>query len=281
MLDDLPLTITADLAAAARELVASLERAFNDHDALAISRHFADEAAWATVMGLELAGRAEIEAFGRSVMSQLAKSYARYEVTRLLPVGPNAVAVRVLQRPVDEHGRETDERKGAGLYVIARRDGGWKIVAGQITFVGEHPDRVERAADDISDAALERGAVEQVVARLQHAQQNELVDEFIDLFHEDATWVTGGGRRLLGRDAIAEFTREVLPGAMTHSTAVYEVVHVNFVRPDVAVVAVRQRPISLDGRPLDNSPEGRPTYVMSKDSAGAWRIAHGQNTQQA
>jgi uncharacterized protein (TIGR02246 family) len=121
--------------------------------------------------------------------------------------------------------------------------------------------------------------IEDVVSRLQAAQQNEDVDGFVALFHPDATWVTGGGRRLIGRDEIAAFTRTVLPGAMATSTASYEVVHVIFVRPDVAIVAVRQRPTSLDGTPLDDQPEGRPTYVMATDDTGAWQLVGGQNTQ--
>ena len=83
---------------------------------------------------------------------------------------------------------------------------------------------------------------------------------------------------LIGRDAIAEFTAKVLPGAMQGSTAVYEVEHVVEVRPDVAVVAVRQRPVTLDGDPITDQPEGRPTYVMAREG-GAWRIVAGQNTQ--
>ena len=121
-------------------------------------------------------------------------------------------------------------------------------------------------------------AVTAVVDSLQAAQQNEDVDGFIGLYHPDAMWVTGHGRRLIGRDEIAEFTRTVLPGAMANSTATYEVVHVVFVRPDVAVVAVRQRPTALDGTPLEGEPEGRPTYVMATDDTGAWKLVAGQNT---
>jgi uncharacterized protein (TIGR02246 family) len=122
-------------------------------------------------------------------------------------------------------------------------------------------------------------ALEDVVRRLQQAQQDEDVDAFVGLFRSDATWVTGGGRRLIGRDEIAAFTRQVLPGAMASSTQAYDVVHVVLVRPDVAIVAVRQRPVGLDGTPLTDQPEGRPTYVMATDETGAWQIVAGQNTQ--
>jgi uncharacterized protein (TIGR02246 family) len=127
----------------------------------------------------------------------------------------------------------------------------------------------------MSDTAI--AAIRRVVATLQHAQQNELPEEFIDLFRADAIWTTAHGRRLDGRAEIAEFTRRVLPGAMTGSTATYEVVQVLFIRPDVAAVKVRQRPVALTGEPLTGENEGSPLYVMAEED-GRWLIVAGQNT---
>jgi hypothetical protein len=45
----------------------------------------------------------------------------------------------------------------------------------------------------------EIAAIGPVVATLQHAQQNELPEEFVDLFREDAIWTTGHGHRLADR----------------------------------------------------------------------------------
>ena len=101
-------------------------------------------------------------------------------------------------------------------------------------------------------------AIKRVVSVLEHAQQNELPDEFVGLFRQDAIWTTGGGKRLIGRDEISAFTHQVLPGAMKESTATYEVTHVLFVRPDVTAVKVRQRPVTLDGAPIDGQNEGSP-----------------------
>jgi uncharacterized protein (TIGR02246 family) len=120
-------------------------------------------------------------------------------------------------------------------------------------------------------------AIEEMVAELEKAQQQESVEDFVGLLAPKAVWVTGGGRRLTGRDEIYAFTREVLPGAMKDSTATYEVVHVLFVRPDVVVVNVRQRPVTHDGDPLAGQPEGRPVYVMAKEK-GRWEIVAAQNT---
>jgi uncharacterized protein (TIGR02246 family) len=126
-------------------------------------------------------------------------------------------------------------------------------------------------ADDLA-------AITQVVATLEHAQQHELPDEFVGLFRRDAIWTTAGGRRLFGRDAIAEFTHRVLPGATAESTATYEIEHVLFIRPDVAAVKVRQTAVSLDGVPLDGVNPGSPTYVMARED-GRWLLVAAQNTE--
>ena len=130
---------------------------------------------------------------------------------------------------------------------------------------------------DGPDRNSEIEAIKRVVATLEHAQQNELPDEFVSLFRPDAIWTTGGGKRLTGRDEISVFTHQVLPGAMRESTATYEVVHVLFIRPDVAAVKVRQRPVTLSGQPIEGQNEGSPLFVMAKED-GQWRLVAGQNT---
>src|SRR5689334_12011380 len=124
--------------------------------------------------------------------------------------------------------------------------------------------------------AQDTTGIEKLVATVQHAQQNELPEEFISLFREDAIWTTAHGKRLSGRDEIASFTRQVLPGAGKEALATYEVSEVLFIRPDVAAVKIRQRRVSPGGEYLDVA-EGSPLYVLSKED-GVWLIAAGQNT---
>jgi uncharacterized protein (TIGR02246 family) len=136
---------------------------------------------------------------------------------------------------------------------------------------------VEVFGDSVEQTDVD--AIVQFVADLQHSQQNELPDAFMDLFSKnDPVWTTGGGTRLSGWNEISEFTHKVLPGAMKESMATYEVARILFIRPDVAAVNVHQRPIHLDGRILEGAPEGRPFYILRKDD-GAWKIAAAQNTQ--
>ncbi len=128
---------------------------------------------------------------------------------------------------------------------------------------------------DTREADLE--AIHEVVSAVQHATQNELVDEFLALFRPDAIWTTGGGKRLLGRDEIAAFTRQVLPGGMKGLTMSMEVVHVLFIRADVAAVKVRQIYTSSDGQPNEAEGEGTPLFVMAKED-GRWCLVACQNT---
>ena len=116
-------------------------------------------------------------------------------------------------------------------------------------------------------------AIEQVVATVEHSQQHKDPDEFLALFHPDAVWTTAHGKVLIGLDAISEFTRKVLPTASWDGKVSYEVVHVFFIRPDVAAVKVRQLYLS----PGDAS-EGAPLYVMSKQDDGRWLLTACQNT---
>ncbi|MFC9816352.1 SgcJ/EcaC family oxidoreductase [Streptomyces virginiae] len=120
-------------------------------------------------------------------------------------------------------------------------------------------------------AALE--AIRQVVATVEHSQQHKDPDEFLALFHPDAVWTTGGGKVLIGLDAISEFTRRVLPADDWDGKVTYEVIHVFFIRPDVAAVKVRQLYLS----PGDES-EGAPLYVMAKQDDGRWLLTACQNT---
>ena len=116
-----------------------------------------------------------------------------------------------------------------------------------------------------------------LVGEIQRTQRTEDVEGFLDLFDEDAVWVTGGGRRLIGRETIAAFTRQVLPGFSSVGSASYIVEHIRFLSPDVALTSVNQEALTVDGQPHSPRQEGRPSYVWRRQN-GRWRIAIGQNT---
>ncbi|MEW2029864.1 SgcJ/EcaC family oxidoreductase [Streptomyces roseifaciens] len=133
-------------------------------------------------------------------------------------------------------------------------------------------------APDGPETDAEVAAIRRLVAEVEHAQQNELVEQFLSVFRrEDPVWTTGHGMRLSGFEEISAFTRKVLPGAMAESTAVYDVERVLFLRPGIAAVNVRQQPVLLDGTRITDRPEGRPFYILVKED-GTWRVGAAQNT---
>lgn len=154
-------------------------------------------------------------------------------------------------------------------------------------------------------------AIVMLIAEVEYAQQNGLADAFTRLFREDAFLTTRYGSPLTGSQEIRAFAHRALPATVRQPlTVTYETEYIVFIRPDLAAVKIRQRPITRDGRRLqevlrdDDAPArrgrcgrpsaaerrwasevagnpeaapGTPLYVLAKDD-GRWRIAVAQNT---
>ncbi|MGK5642766.1 SgcJ/EcaC family oxidoreductase [Streptomyces sp. URMC 126] len=120
---------------------------------------------------------------------------------------------------------------------------------------------------EIAEAA-DITAIHRTVAEVERAQRAKDVEGFLALFHPEALWTTAHGKVLIGLDAIAEFTRAVLPAASRDGEVTYEPVHVQFLRPDVAAVKVRQGCHAAEG-----GSEGAPLYVLTKGDDGR-RLPH-------
>ncbi|MDH2413796.1 SgcJ/EcaC family oxidoreductase [Nocardioides sp. CER19] len=120
-------------------------------------------------------------------------------------------------------------------------------------------------------------ALTELVGVIEQVQRTEDADGFLALFDADAVWVTGAGSRLVGLDVIAEFTRQVLPGAMVDGSVTYDVDHIRFITPDLALTGVNQEYTDVTGEPLHPRSLGRPTYIWMR-SGDTWRIVAGQNT---
>lgn len=144
---------------------------------------------------------------------------------------------------------------------------------------GSYADIWVQPASAAAARARDVEAIVDLVADVERAQQNEQADRFVAAFQPHAVWTTSHGARLISRDEIETFTRRVLPGAMRESTATYTVEHVLFLHDDIAVANVRQRPVTLGGKPLPGVPEGRPSYTLVRGEDGRWLIAAGHNTQ--
>ncbi|MEV6977398.1 SgcJ/EcaC family oxidoreductase [Kitasatospora sp. NPDC093806] len=124
--------VPADVREAVTGVVAALEQAFNTKDAVALGSLFGERASWTDALGRRLDGRtAVIESSAPALQGFLRNSFARYEVTKLLAIADDVIAVNVTQTPTDADGRPVEGPHGAALYVVARQAAGWKIVAGQ------------------------------------------------------------------------------------------------------------------------------------------------------
>lgn len=122
--------------------------------------------------------------------------------------------------------------------------------------------------------AADLRAIAEVVATVERTQRAKNPEGFLALFHPDPLWTTAHGKVLIGLDAIAEFTRAVLPAATWDGDVTYEAVHMQFLRPDVAAVKVRQVYHSPAG-----DTEGAPLYVMTRQDDGRWLLHACQNTE--
>ena len=66
---------------------------------------------------------------------------SRYEIVRVLTPAPDVVVAQVRRTALDEHGEAIPSLEGEArfsemaLYVLAHRDGGWWLAAGQNTIV--------------------------------------------------------------------------------------------------------------------------------------------------
>ncbi|MGB8946114.1 MAG: SgcJ/EcaC family oxidoreductase [Streptomyces sp.] len=130
------------------------------------------------------------------------------------------------------------------------------------------------SATSVTSATEDIKAVEQVVATVERTQRAKDAEGFLALFHPDALWTTAHGKVLIGFDAIAEFTRAVLPASNWDGDVTYEVAHTQYLRPDVLAVKVRQVYHSAEG-----DTEGAPLYVMTRQDDGRWLLHVGQNTE--
>jgi len=135
----------------------------------------------------------------------------------------------------------------------------------------------DRHSPDTSPSAADDSAVRQVVDRASDAQN--VLDAFLELHTSDAIIVNIAGRRVLGRDALAEAMEAALASPLSDVRTSVEVVDVRFPAADLAVVSciktVHDERAEADR--TDVPATGALSYTMTRTVDG-WRIAHAQTT---
>ncbi len=100
---------------------------------------------------------------------------------------------------------------------------------------------------------------------------------FAEPFTEDADFIHILGGYYVGRSAIEAGHRMIFGTIYKGSTVRFSVEKVRFLRPDVALVFMRQYlQFFEDGHPREL--EGRPT-IVAQQADGKWKIAALQNTR--
>ena len=129
----------------------------------------------------------------------------------------------------------------------------------------------------MTDRSADLAAIRRFVQIVENVQWQRNADAFIALFTPDAVWTNPVGRRLVGIDAIAAFTRQGLAAAPADVFATYELEHVSFLADDVAAVNVRSRAVRADRSIIAGEPDGAKLYVLVRRQ-GEWWLAVGHNT---
>jgi uncharacterized protein (TIGR02246 family) len=139
----------------------------------------------------------------------------------------------------------------------------------------------DSAAPTLEDTSIDHAddiaAIRRVVADVQTGFNAN--DEALSVAHfaRNVSVGTATGAVITGLDALADFTRAALAGALHDQFARYEVTDVVFVRPDVALARKRAWATTSDGEPLDVDHAMVALYVMVKEG-DRWWIAARQNT---
>ncbi len=127
------------------------------------------------------------------------------------------------------------------------------------------------------DRSADLAAIRRFVQVVENSQWQRSADAFLALFAPDAIWTNPFGRRLIGLDEIARFTRQGLAATPPDMFATYEVEHVAFLGDDVAAVNIRSRAVHADRTPIPGEPDGAKLYVLVRHKKD-WLLAAAHNT---
>ncbi|MFJ6718786.1 MULTISPECIES: hypothetical protein [unclassified Streptomyces] len=103
----------------------------------------------------------------------------------------------------------------------------------------------------VTVALRDARAVPRLVARVEHARQNGLPDAFTQLLRREASWTVPHGDPPTGLEAINAFARRWRPSPVHPKlTLPGEAERLVLIRPELARVKIRRRPIIRDELPV-------------------------------
>jgi len=133
---------------AIRELNASTEAAWNNHDAAAMDQPFVEDCDFVNVFGEWISGRDKLIKTHTAVFAgPLRESYKRFNVEKIRFVRPDVAVVHVRGRNTDRNAKLLEGDQGSIVLLVMVKEGGkWRIVAGQNTEVRPLPEAFKPGA---------------------------------------------------------------------------------------------------------------------------------------
>lgn len=135
------------------------------------------------------------------------------------------------------------------------------------------PEIVDRSVDHGADRTAITAIIKDVEAGFNGNDAGLLVEHLAD----NGYIVNAFGGVLTGRGAMEEASEALLAGPLRDETARYELDHVEFLRPDVAVARKLAWATDADGTPRSEWHSMIATYVLVKEG-DRWWITTRQNT---
>lgn len=129
----------------------------------------------------------------------------------------------------------------------------------------------------LPDRTEDLAAVHAVIAETERAFNTHDPDLLVASMADDVVTVGVNGARLVGRAAVLEAARAGFAGPLRDQYARYEVAHVSFPRPDLALVHKDASATDPDGTPIGVGHAMRALYVLVREGGRWWVIAR-QNT---
>jgi uncharacterized protein (TIGR02246 family) len=114
---------------AVTELVSSLQRGLDAHDADVYNERFAADVIWGGPFGATVTGFEPLHAIHRKLLANSAAGASRYEIVTVSAPAPDVAVAQVRRTPLDAD----DQFAEMALYVLVKRGERWWLAAGQNT----------------------------------------------------------------------------------------------------------------------------------------------------
>ncbi|QYG92112.1 SgcJ/EcaC family oxidoreductase [Iamia sp. SCSIO 61187] len=123
---------------------------------------------------------------------------------------------------------------------------------------------------DTADHADDVAAIERLIADVGAGISTRDPDRCVARFAADARSVIASGVRSVGRDAIRAAHVAVFAAAQVPATARFVLLHVLFVRPDVALATTGAYPVAADVEVDRDAPPTVVTWTLVREADGWW-----------